>query len=84
MRDPVNRLDQLKGLIGDLARPYAVIAVATATSWAVFDGKDAGVITAAGVILAAIYTARGVENAMGSRDAARIEVSKNQHQDPAA
>lgn len=71
-----NRLDQIKAFLGDLARPYAIIATATATSWAIFDGKEAGIITAAGVVVIALYTARAAENALGSRDAARVEVAR--------
>lgn len=73
---PPNRADVVKAFIGDIARPYAIIAIATATAWAIFDGKDAAIITAAGLILGALYTAKAIENGFGSRDAAKVETAR--------
>lgn len=55
-------LDQLKHFVGDIARPYCLISTGTATAWAIFDGKDAGIITAAGAILLGLYGFRSWEN----------------------
>lgn len=71
-----SRTDAVKNFIGDVARPYAIISIATATAWAIFDGKDAAIITAAGLILGALYTAKAVENSFSSRDAAKVETAR--------
>lgn len=62
--------DTLKSFIGDLARPFALYSIAGATSWAIFVGKDAGIVTSGGVILALLYGAKAVEiQQQGKRDA---------------
>lgn len=67
---------RLAEFIGQIARPYAIIAVASATAWSIFDKHDAGNITAAGLILGALYAARAAENVSASRDTAKVEVAK--------
>lgn len=70
-------LDQFKSLIGDLARPYCLIATGTATGWAIFDGKEASVIGAAGLILMGLYGAKAAEVAFGSKKSADVEIAKS-------
>jgi hypothetical protein len=67
---------QIKGLVGDLARPYAVIAVATATAQAIIVGRSAEVIGAAGFVLAALYGAKTVENAFASKHDASVAIAQ--------
>ncbi|MFN4296815.1 MAG: hypothetical protein ACK4FB_08225 [Brevundimonas sp.] len=55
-------VEQLKHLIGDLARPYCLIATGTATATAIFSAQDAGIITASGAVLIALYGFRSWEN----------------------
>lgn len=69
-------LDPIARFIGDVARPYALISVATATAWAIFDAADAAIITAAGLILAAMYGARAIESGFQSRDAAKVQIAQ--------
>jgi hypothetical protein len=62
--------------VGEIARPYCLISSGTAVSWAIFDGKDAGVITAGGIILMALYGAKAAEVAFGAKKTADVEVAK--------
>lgn len=62
--------------VGEVARPYCLIAVGTSTAWTIFDGKDAAIIGAAGLILAALYGAKALENGFQSKDAAKVEIAK--------
>jgi hypothetical protein len=78
IQPPRNWWRSVAWFIGEVARPYSLISVATATSWAIFDGKDAAVITAAGLILAAMYGAKAIENGFQSKDAAKVEIAKAQ------
>lgn len=71
-------LNKFKSLVGDLARPYALIAVGTATARAIWTGADDGSITAAGIILIALYGARSLENYGQRREAAKVETAKAQ------
>lgn len=71
-------LGQAAWFIGEVARPWCLISVGTATSWSIFDGKDAAIITAAGLILAALYGARALENFGVNRNAAKVEEAKVQ------
>lgn len=72
-----SRLDAIKSFIGDLARPFAIIAVAFTTAWAVIDpGVDSGKLTAAGLILVALYGAKALENQQQGSQAAKVEIAK--------
>lgn len=62
--------------VGEVARPYCLIAVGTATAWAIFDGKDAATVTAAGLILGALYGVKAAEVAFGNKKSADVEVAK--------
>lgn len=73
---PPPKIDQVKALIGDLARPFAIYAVAFTTASAIFIGKDVGVITAAGVILAALYGTKTIEVQQAGKQAASVEIAK--------
>lgn len=63
---------------GEVARPYCLIAVGTSTAWTIFDGKDAAVIGAAGLILAGLYGARAIESGFQSKKAADVETARIQ------
>ena len=80
-----SRLDQVKGFIGDLARPWAIIATSTAASIAaVIAVIKAGSDPAALAILigaiftgvGALYTAKSWEQAQAAKQAANVEVAK--------
>lgn len=57
----MSRLDDFKGFIGDLARPFAIWSTAGATAWAIAWGYDADKIGAAGLIVAALYAGKVIE-----------------------
>ncbi|MFN4289042.1 MAG: hypothetical protein ACK4E3_11160 [Brevundimonas sp.] len=62
---------QLKHFIGDVARPFCLIAVGAATAWAIVFRTDVAAIVAAGTILAALYGAKAMEVAGIAREQAR-------------
>lgn len=81
---PVSRLEMLKGFIGDLARPFAVYAIAFATARAIVIisrkvgtlSEGAIYITAVLAGLAALYGAKAWENAKAGKQAAEVEIAK--------
>lgn len=74
---PPSRLDTLKGFIGDLARPFAIIATASTTAWAILDpAVGADKLTAAGLILAALFGAKTFENQSQAKQSASVEIAK--------
>lgn len=79
---PPSGLEQAKAFIGDLARPFAIYAMASSTAAAVIMRVDTGLLTAAGVILATLYGAKAVESAVQANATARVAVA--QAQAPAA
>lgn len=70
-------LNRISHFIGEVARPYCLIAIGTSTAWSIFDGKDAAVIGAAGLILAGLYGARAFENGYQAKKAADVEVARS-------
>jgi hypothetical protein len=66
----------LARFLGDIARPWSLISVGTATAWSIFDGKDAAIITAAGLILSALYGSKALEEFGKNRNAAKVEEAK--------
>lgn len=68
--------ERVAWFIGEVARPYCLIAVGTSTAWAIFDGKDAAMLTASGIILLGLYTTKAAEVAFGAKKAADVEVAK--------
>lgn len=72
----MTRSERLAWFIGEVARPYCLIVSGTAVAWAIFDGKDAAVITAGGIILMALYGAKAAEVAFGAKKTADVEVAK--------
>ena len=72
----MTRSERLAWFIGEVARPWALISVSTAVAWAIFDGKEAGILTAAGIILLGLYTAKAAEVAFGAKKTADVEVAK--------
>lgn len=89
---PVSRLEVIKSFIGDLARPFAIYAVAFATARAiVIIAKKVGTlaegaiyITAVLAGLAAIYGAKAWENAKAGKQAAEVEIAKANATPPAS
>jgi hypothetical protein len=73
---PPSNLDQWTASIGNLARPFAVYAIAASTFWAIVSGKDVGSIAAAGTILGALYAAKTVEVQQQGKQAASVEIAK--------
>lgn len=67
---------RLAHFVGEVARPYCLIAIGTSTAWAIFDGKDAAIIGAAGLILGGLYGAKAAEVAFGSKKAADVDVAR--------
>lgn len=60
--------DQIKHFIGDIARPYCLIAVGTATARVIWAGQNEGAIYAAGGVLAVLYGAKAAEVAFVNRN----------------
>ena len=72
-----SRLDQFKGLFGDMARPFAIWATAFTTARAIIDPSvDSGKLTAAGLILVALYGAKALEIRHQGARAAKVEIAK--------
>jgi hypothetical protein len=89
---PPSTADQIKSMVGDLARPYALYAVATAVSiaiikiaWEITDGNIGAVfLTAAGGLLAAMYGAKSLEVAAQAKQQATVDVARAQAPTPAS
>jgi len=79
-----SRLDQLKGLVGDLARPFAIIVTSGSAAWATVviayrvDGfESAGIyIGAVYAGLAGLYGFKAWENRGADKHAAEVEKIK--------
>jgi len=65
---PPTRLERLKAFLGDLARPYAIVVIASATCYAII-AESIGVekLTAAGIIITALYASKTIENQTQAR-----------------
>lgn len=87
---PASLLDQLKGFIGDLARPFAIIATSGAAAvavvkiaWAITDANQGAIyIGAVFVGVGALYGAKSWENTAQAKQTANIEVAKAQANTP--
>ena len=64
------RFERVVSAIGDLARPFSLIAVGAATAKSIWTG-DHVTAGAAGIILVALYGARSLENYGQQREAAK-------------
>jgi hypothetical protein len=73
---PPGAVDTLKAFIGDLARPFALYAVALATAKVICGGAPADVIGAAGLVLGALYGAKVVENIQQGKHDAQVAVAQ--------
>lgn len=81
---PPSRLDQIKGFVGDLARPFAIISTSYAASHAtvVIAYKVSSFSEAAifiGAVFAgvgALFGAKAWENARAGKQAADVEIAK--------
>lgn len=75
----MSRLDKLKEVVGDLARPFSIYSSAAATAWAVIDpGTGSDKLTAAGLILAGLYGAKTIERREEVKQSANVEVARVQ------
>lgn len=72
--------ERLAIFIGEVARPYVLIATGTATAKVVWSEADPLVIGAAGGLLALLYGAKAAEVAFGAKKAADVEVAKGPSQ----
>lgn len=88
---PPSRLDQIKALIGDLARPFVLIVAGAASGlgigkicWAVADGVGSGkisgdsaaiVIGAVGSVLALLFGAKAIEVANVAKHEALVRTA---------
>lgn len=71
-------LAAIRLVVGDLARPFAIISTAGAVTWAIIDpGTGADKLTAAGLILLGLYGAKTIEKTNEAKQTASVEVSKN-------
>lgn len=84
IQPPATRLDRVKSFIGDLARPFAIIATSFAASWAtiviayrVENGND-GAIFIGGVFagVGALYIGKAWEVAKTGKQTAEVEIAK--------
>jgi hypothetical protein len=66
----------LKDFLGDLARPFAIYSVAAAEATAIFKLADAGVITAGGVVLAALYASKTIEVQQAGKHETQVKVAE--------
>ncbi len=80
---PPSKIDAIKGLIGDLARPYAIIAVSSATAAAICAPMiTTDKLTAAGMILAVLFGAKTYEVATQTKQSATVQVAQATGQAP--
>lgn len=81
---PPSRMEQIKAMIGDLARPFAIYSISAATAWSIIAGQTADKIGAAGLIVAALFGAKAYENQQQTKSAAQVEVAKANASPPTA
>lgn len=84
IQPPATRLERVKSFIGDLARPFAIIATSFAASWAtiviayrVENGND-GAIFIGGVFagVGALYIGKAWEVAKTGKQSAEVEIAR--------
>lgn len=84
IQPPATRLERIKSFIGDLARPFAIIATSFAASWAtiviayrVENGND-GAVFIGGVFVGvgALYIGKAWEVAKAGKQTAEVEIAK--------
>jgi len=88
---PPDRLEQFKGLVGDLARPFAIISTSGAASIATVviahkvDGFDGAAIFIGAVFagVGALYGAKAWEVARAGKHTAEVEIAKATSATPA-
>ncbi|MHB8286723.1 MAG: hypothetical protein ACYDD1_18875 [Caulobacteraceae bacterium] len=69
--------DQIKGALDDLARPFAIYALATTCAVAVLDGGvSADKLGAAGIILSVLVGARSLDNQAQVKATAEVDKVK--------
>lgn len=83
---PVPRSEMVKAFIGDLARPFAIIATSLAAAWAtvviaykVEDGNDGAIFAGAYFLgVGTLYIGKAVEVFRSNKSAADVEIAKVQ------
>ncbi len=74
---PPSKLDLIKTTVGDLARPFAMYSIAATTAAAIIlPSVDAGKLTAAGLLLGALFGVKTFENNNTATQAAKVEIAK--------
>lgn len=73
---PPSKLDTIKGVIGDLARPFSLYAIALATAKVIWSGLPADIIGAGGFVLAALYAAKTYENRSIAHADASVKIAQ--------
>ena len=84
IHSPTSPLDRVKGFIGDLARPFAIITTSAAASWAsvvaayrVENGNDAALLMGAVYAgVSALYIGKAWEVTKTGRQSADVEIAK--------
>lgn len=82
--NPPSRLDRIKGFIGDLARPFAIVATSLSaaiasvvTAFRVDSGGDGAALMGAIYFgVAVLYGAKSWENAKTGKHSAEVEIAK--------
>lgn len=83
---PVSRLDRFKAFVGDLARPWAIVSISSATAAAIViaalrceDGTQGGiVIGAAGLIVGGMYGFKEWGNTVSGKQAANVAIAQTE------
>ena len=73
---PPSKLDAIKAVIGDLARPFAIYAVSVATAKIIWVGHAADVIGAGGLVLMGLYGAKTYENRSIAHADASVKIAQ--------
>lgn len=87
---PLDRLERIKTFVGDLARPFAIIATSGGAAWAtvvvsyrVENGNDAAILM--GAVFAgvgALYIGKAWEVAKTGKQAAEVQIAQAQSEQP--
>lgn len=87
----MSRLDQIKGFVSDLARPFSIIATSAAGAWAIVDvgtrvneGQAAFYVGAVLAGLGGLYFGKSWELSQISKHTAPIEVERAKASPPPA
>lgn len=74
---PPSHVDQVKGLLGDLARPFAIIVMAGACAWGLLqESVPSDKLGLALTALGAMYGAKALENAASAKQSVAVGVAQ--------